>query len=361
MEQIESAGVNPKEYIRFYNLRNYDRINFAGAELGKEKSGVDYESAARAHDEQVGGGIGYGAHPGGQQEGYGAKIRGDEYDRYQYNAPKTGGQWDSVAKCVMLDGGDIRNVPWDGDPDKEIEAFVSEELYVHSKILIADDRICIIGSANLNDRSQLGDHDSEIACIIEDPTPMPSHMNNRPYTASHFAATLRRQIIRKHLGLIPAQDLSTVDENMQPIPVPNIYDFDSPEDKLVEDPLSDKFWGFWNETARINTEAFAKVFHAVPHDSVTNWKKYDEYWGKHFGTSKKDKKGAEKEGPKAVEKWGHVVRSEFPPGAEGAREVKGILSAVRGTLVEMPLEFLKEEDIAQEGLGLNAFTETLYT
>jgi phospholipase D1/2 len=48
------------------------------------------------------------------------------------------------------------------------------ELYIHSKILIADDRIAIIGSANLNDRSQLGYHDSEIAVVIEDPTPVRS-------------------------------------------------------------------------------------------------------------------------------------------------------------------------------------------
>ena len=66
-------------------------------------------------------------------------------------------------------------------------------------------------------------------------------------------ATLRRQIFRKHLGLIPAQNFNEVDENMQPIPVPNIYDFDSPEDRLVEDPLSDVFWNFWNQTAKINS------------------------------------------------------------------------------------------------------------
>ena len=37
------------------------------------------------------------------------------------------------------------------------------------------------------------------------------------------------------------------------------------------------------------------------------------------------------------------------------------LSKVRGSLVEMPLLFLKEEDIAKEGLGLNKFTEDVYT
>jgi phospholipase D1/2 len=55
------------------------------------------------------------------------------------------------------------------------------------------------------------------------------------------------------------------------------------------------------------------------------------------------------------------VKDEFSSGREGAREVKEVLAAVRGMLVEMPLDFLKEEDVAEEGVALNAFTETLYT
>ena len=38
---------------------------------------------------------------------------------------------------------------------------------MHSKLLIADDRLVICGSANINDRSMLGKRDSEIAVIIE--------------------------------------------------------------------------------------------------------------------------------------------------------------------------------------------------
>ena len=40
---------------------------------------------------------------------------------------------------------------------------VSEQIYIHSKILIADDNVFLIGSANINDRSLLGSRDSEIA------------------------------------------------------------------------------------------------------------------------------------------------------------------------------------------------------
>jgi phosphatidylserine/phosphatidylglycerophosphate/cardiolipin synthase-like enzyme len=44
---------------------------------------------------------------------------------------------------------------------------VTELIYVHSKLLIADDRLVICGSANINDRSMLGKRDSEVAVIIE--------------------------------------------------------------------------------------------------------------------------------------------------------------------------------------------------
>ena len=44
---------------------------------------------------------------------------------------------------------------------------VSEIVYVHSKLLIVDDNIALLGSANLNDRSMLGKRDSELAVVIE--------------------------------------------------------------------------------------------------------------------------------------------------------------------------------------------------
>ena len=39
-------------------------------------------------------------------------------------------------------------------------------IYVHSKMMIIDDRRTIIGSANINDRSMMGDRDSELAVNI---------------------------------------------------------------------------------------------------------------------------------------------------------------------------------------------------
>lgn len=58
-----------------------------------------------------------------------------------------------------------------GAPDfnREIGRFaVTEQIYVHSKCLIADDRVAIVGSANINDRSLMGSGDTEIAIIMMD-------------------------------------------------------------------------------------------------------------------------------------------------------------------------------------------------
>lgn len=148
------------------------------------------------------------------------------------------------------------------------------------------------------------------------------------------------------------------DANFMPIGEPNLYDWNSAEDLAVADPISDSFLALWNTRARVNTEAFGKVFHPVPFDGVRNWKQYDEYYSRFFNETPGDK---EKEKRPSLYKWGHVVAENFSSGDQGVREVKEVLSSIKGTLVEMPLLFLKEEDIAQEGVGLNAFTEDLYT
>jgi phospholipase D1/2 len=203
----------------------------------------------------------------------------------------------------------------------------------------------------------MGDHDSEIAVIIEDPAPVDSYMNGQPWRASKFAASLRRQIFRKHLGLLRPEIIDRPDANFEPIGVPNIYDWGTPEDIEVIDPISDNFLALWNYRAKANTDAFAKLFHPVPFDGVRNWKQYDDYYSRFFGQDTKNKANKKP----SQYKWGHIVAEEFPPGEAGLKEVKELLSTIKGTLVEMPLLFLKDEDIAKEGLGLNAWTEEVYT
>jgi phospholipase D1/2 len=309
--------------------------------------------ARRQHDDVVGAGY------GGRGEGTGAYYgrENEDYEGYQQSARNVhnrGAQIDSVSQCYMQDGPSIFGVPWFGSEEAEMDAFVSEELYIHSKLLIADDQIVICGSANLNDRSQLGDHDSEIAVVIQDYNQVDSYMNNEPYQVAAYASSLRRHIFRKHIGLLIHQDPTRPDVNFTPIDRdPNFYDWGSPGDVLVRDVLSDDFDRLWNETANINSQVFTKAFHAIPCDNVRSWEDYDEFFGRLFIP----KKGPNDENIPCRYEYGHVVKDEF----RDVRELKDWLSRVKGNLVEMPLQFMDKVDFAQEGLSFNAFTDVVYT
>lgn len=85
--------------------------------------------------------------------------------------------------------------------------------------MIVDDRLAIIGSANINERSQRGDRDSELACVVRDTdmldsyVPEPSHVSSflmfylsrtmagKPFKVGRFAHTLRVRLMREHLGV----------------------------------------------------------------------------------------------------------------------------------------------------------------
>jgi phospholipase D1/2 len=73
-------------------------------------------------------------------------------------------------------------------------------VYVHDKMLIADDAVAIIGSANINDRSMLGDRDSEIAVVVTDCEKRPITLAGQNWEASRFVHDLRTRLWRKHLG-----------------------------------------------------------------------------------------------------------------------------------------------------------------
>lgn len=172
-----------------------------------------------------------------------------------------------------------------------------------------------MGSANINDRSQKGDGDSEIALVVEDTDMIDSRMDGRPYQASRFAATLRRKLYREHLGLIPPQiphKLAQHPEDFQkPAPTPNPDETQSEQDEQVLDPLADETVALWNETARSNRQIFQELFKPVPTNLVRDWKAYEEYV------------------PKI--KTGHLIPEV------SLEDAKRRLADVRGALVESPL------------------------
>ncbi|KAL4720012.1 hypothetical protein ACJJTC_012792, partial [Scirpophaga incertulas] len=64
---------------------------------------------------------------------------------------------------------------------------VTELVYVHSKLLLCDDRALLCGSANANDRSMLGGRDSELAALLQVSPP-----RHRAGVRALQAAALRR-------------------------------------------------------------------------------------------------------------------------------------------------------------------------
>uniref|UniRef100_A0A8C7AYH6 Phospholipase n=1 Tax=Neovison vison TaxID=452646 RepID=A0A8C7AYH6_NEOVI len=169
---------------------------------------------------------------------------------------------------------------------------VTELIYVHSKLLIADDNTVIIGSANINDRSMLGKRDSEMAVIVQDTETVPSVMDGEEYQAGRFAQGLRLQCFRVVLGY-----LSEPSENIQ-------------------DPVSDKFFKeVWVATAARNATIYDKVFRCLPNDEVHNLIQLRDFITK------------------------PVLAREDPIRAEEE------LKKIRGFLVQFPFYFLSEESL----------------
>jgi phospholipase D1/2 len=207
----------------------------------------------------------------------------------------------------------------DGIPEDELHKYISvyglrthgeiggrpasEIVYVHSKLLIVDDRITIIGSANINDRSMTGDRDSEVAVRYEDTEMIEGTMNGEPCQVGKFSHSLRTFIFREHLGLLPTQQTTT----------------SQPADPLsVEDPVCDQFYlHTWMETAHKNSELFEQIFGGamLPTDATLNYGQLKEY-RKNTG----------------------LVGADVDKAHEALLKVQGIV-------VEMPLHFLEKENL----------------
>ncbi|KIL00158.1 hypothetical protein PAXRUDRAFT_821948 [Paxillus rubicundulus Ve08.2h10] len=365
-EEIRKAGYEPLDYIRFFHLRSYDRINAPLKTLiaqMEQNSGVTFHEAQIAQARQW-----LGRNHLGQdvprevfvkipQETTEGLVVSDQTPMKQEKIPlpesydaarqivaqfESGSDAirgdemvaDSVSQHALQDETDLRDELWMGSEAEELNSYVSELLYIHSKVMIVDDRRVIMGSANLNDRSQKGDGDSEIALVVEDDDMIRTTMDGNTYMAGRFAASLRRKLFREHLGLIQPQNVTTGHHRatsfMQPAPEPNDDETYLPEDVAVADPLADETLDLLYNTARKNREIFTELFRPVPTNLVRSWAGYETYV------------------PKV--KTGHVA-----PDVPLSR-LKDRLSQVKGSLVECPLDFLIDDKDFVEGidwLGLN--------
>lgn len=66
--------------------------------------------------------------------------------------------------------------------------------------MIVDDRIIIIGSANLTDRSLVGYQDSEVGIRIEDGIHQTIQLGGKPWEVGSLPHNLRISLMKQHLG-----------------------------------------------------------------------------------------------------------------------------------------------------------------
>ncbi|WVR06183.1 hypothetical protein IAU60_003213 [Kwoniella sp. DSM 27419] len=85
----------------------------------------------------------------------------------------------------------------------------TEQVYIHGKTMIVDDRLVLCGSANINERSQRGDRDSELLAVVRDTDMIDGTMAGKPFKVGRFAHTLRVRLMREHMGV----DVDAIDED----------------------------------------------------------------------------------------------------------------------------------------------------
>ncbi|WGK56200.1 phospholipase D-like domain-containing protein [Pantoea sp. SS70] len=122
---------------------------------------------------------------------------------------------------------------------------VTEQIYVHSKLMIVDDRWVLVGSANINDRSLLGDGDSELAVTIADMDHSVHDLDGSgtPEPCRTFARDLRQKAWRKWMGSAAAECEEALDK-----------------------PALQASWEKIQSIAKKNAIAYETVFNFTPRD-----------------------------------------------------------------------------------------------
>nr|CCA22369.1 phospholipase D putative [Albugo laibachii Nc14] len=134
--------------------------------------------------------------------------------------------------------------------DRQHNRLHTEQIYIHNKIMIVDDRQCIIGSANINERSMRGDRDSEIAVTIED-TEFDESIKIADNTISvgKFCHSFRMKLFEEHFGLVAGSRL--YEEYM--------------------DPVRKETWFTIQKHAHINSGIYESVFGCIPAEGISRF------------------------------------------------------------------------------------------
>ena len=179
---------------------------------------------------------------------------------------------------------------------------VTEDVYVHSKAMVVDDETVIIGSANINDRSMLGNRDSEVCLCLTD-------------ESLKFGSSMRTAAMCEFFGEMGA-------------------------DGALSDWHKEDVWGKMREISRENTRLYRKALFPLPDDTISSWGKLRE---------------------KQISRTFNA--SEYPPDQmfDGVgSECLATLRKINGIVVEFPLEFLSEEDLTPKALSAGGLAPSIF-
>ena len=133
------------------------------------------------------------------------------------------------------------------------DRYVTEQIYVHTKMMIVDDRYALVGSANINDRSQIGNRDSELAVLVMDTDYSTQDIGafDGPQVTRKFARELRMKVWNKMFCLGGAK------ANVKPATA--LAD-------AVKRPAAKGSWEAMREIAAENSKRYDKAFGFIPHN-----------------------------------------------------------------------------------------------
>lgn len=200
------------------------------------------------------------------------RVRLALYAKQECKEPRNAGEWEAAkAKGLEQEDGQPR---FDGVIPREAIAnhltllnlrscqttggrVRTEQVYVHSKLLIVDDRIAIMGSANINDRSLAGGRDSELAVCVTDLDRTTAPIDGRnPIHVRSFAHELRKSLWRKHFALSGSTDVVKPASDLA---------------ALIDKPADPSTWQAIQAQAASNTNIYARHFKFVPTGRSSIW------------------------------------------------------------------------------------------
>nr|VVW87708.1 unnamed protein product [Nymphaea colorata] len=81
--------------------------------------------------------------------------------------------------------------------------------------MIVDDRVALIGSANINDRSLLGNRDTELAVVVEDEHKQEVKVaEGGSRLVGKFAHSLRKELYMEHFALSDSEAADYFNEDV---------------------------------------------------------------------------------------------------------------------------------------------------